>query len=154
MQAEKNRMSRKFVIFCFIFAVVFGFSLYLLACTASIYSNYQPDIGQIRWFHPVVVLIAFFIAAWFLAGRYSDLKSFLILALIECAVLFIFIRGSGSSTYYSPPANRTLWNTIHFSLANPKFSNRSYASPIFSTFFIGVLWLISRNYSRKKEQDR
>src|SRR5439155_15990027 len=99
---------------------------------ASIYPDYQPDIGRIRWFHPAVVLVVFFIAAWFVAERHTDLRIFLLLALAECALLsLVIILGDFSDTTVSssPPAERTLWSTISFSLAHPQFSNRSYAAP-------------------------
>jgi len=122
-------MTPRFIIFCCIFAGVFGFSLYLLACTASIYPDYQTDIGRIRWFHPALVLVVFFIAAWFVAERHTDLRVFLLLALAECALLSLAIVLSDISDVTvssSAPAERTFWTTISFSLAHPQFSNRSY----------------------------
>ncbi len=104
-------MTPRFIIFCCIFAGVFGFSLYLLACTASIYPDYQTDIGRIRWFHPALVLVVFFIAAWFVAERHTDLRVFLLLALAECALLFLAIVLSDISDVTvssSAPAERTI----------------------------------------------
>jgi hypothetical protein len=144
-------MTPRFTIFCCSFAVVFGFSLYLLACTASIYSDYQPDIGRIRWFHPALVLILFFIAAWFLAKRDADLRFFLLLAFAECGLLFLFILIGDllEPQFTSPPATRTLSSTISFSLAHPQFSNRSYAAPFYSAMLVGILWFIYRSRSRR-----
>lgn len=138
---------------CCVFAVVFGFSLYLLACTASIYSDYQPDIGRIRSFHPAVVLTSFFIAAWFLAQRQTELRVFLLIALAECAavsLIVLVVDLSGAPVSSVRPSERTLWSTISFSLAHPQFSNRSYAAPFYSAILIGILWLLYRSRSREK----
>jgi multisubunit Na+/H+ antiporter MnhC subunit len=146
-------MNPRFIILCCIFAVVFGFSLYLLACTASIYPDYQPDIGRIRWFDPTVVLTSFFIAAWFLSQRQTELRVFFLLALSECAAVSVIVLVADlSDTTVSSlrPSERTLWNTISFSLVHPQFSNRSYASPFYSAILIGILWLFCRNRSREK----
>ena len=143
-------MNSRFAILCFLFAAAFGFSLYLFACAASIYSDYQPDIGRIRLLHPALVLILFFIAAWFLASRDADLRLFLLLGLAECALLFllILIGDLGNPQYPAPVAPRTLLSTVGASLAHPQFSNRSYATPFYSAILLAVLWLIYRNRSR------
>jgi hypothetical protein len=148
-------MSRRFAILYFLFAAAFGFSMYLLACTASISSNYQPDIGRIRWFHPVLVLVLFFIAAWFLATRDADLRLFLLIGFAECALLFLFILVSDvvEHRFAAPPAPRTFLGTLGFSLAHPRFSNRSYAAPFYSALILGILWLVYRSRSRRHERN-
>ena len=146
-------MSTRFIILCCVFAVVFGFSLYLLACTASIYPDFQPGIGSIRWFHPAVVLTFFFIAAWFLAQRQTELRVFLLIALAGCAAisLIVLVADLSDATVSSVrPSERTLWSTISFSLAHPQFSNRSYAGPFYSAVLIGILWLLYRSRAREK----
>jgi hypothetical protein len=146
-------MTPRFIIFCFIFAAVFGFSLYLLACTASIYPDYQPDIERVRWLHPALVLVVFFSTAWFLAERYTELRVFLLIALAECAAIFLIVLVANlfDATVSSVRASeRTLWSTISFSLAHPQFSNRSYAAPFYSAILIGILWFFYRSRSRQK----
>jgi hypothetical protein len=148
-------MAPRFIIFCCIFATLFGFALYLLACTASIYPEYQPDIGKVRWFHPALVLTLFFIPAWFLAHNQTDLRVFLLLALAECAAMFLIIVVgdlSGTTDSSARPDDRTLWTTLSFSLRHPSFSNRSYAAPLYSAIVVGILWLIC--WSRPGGNDR
>jgi len=147
-------MNSKFAVLSFLFAVAFGFSLYLFACAGSISSDYQPGFGLIRWFHPALVPVLFFTAAWFLASRDTDLRLFLLLGLAECALLFLFnlIRGLGNTDDPVPPAPRTLWSTIIFSLTHPQFSNRSYAAVFYSAIILAILWLISRGGSRRRER--
>jgi len=127
--------------------------MYLLACTASIYSEYQPDIGRICWLHPALVLVLFFIVAWFLARRDADLRFFLLLAFSECALFFLFILIGDLLEPQFPraPAPRTLSSTISFSLAHPQFSTRSYAVPFYSAILVGILWLIYRSRARRHE---
>lgn len=147
-------MNSKFAILCFLFAAAFGFSLYLSACTASISSDYQPDIGRIRLLHPALLLALFFVAAWFLARRDADLRLFLLLGLAECALLFllILIDDLGNAPYPAPPAPPTLLNTVHASLRHPQFSNRSYATPFYSAILLAVLWLMYRSRLRQHER--
>jgi hypothetical protein len=148
-------MNPRFAILCFMFAAAFGFSLYLLACTASIYSDYQPDIGRIRWLHPALVLILFFIAAWFLARRDAELRVFLLLGLAECALVFMLILVGDlvEPQFPAPPAPRTLLSTVSFSLTHPQFSNRSYSAPFYSAILLAILWLIYRSRSRRHERN-
>ena len=148
-------MSPRLAAFSVVFAPVFGFSLYLLACTASIYPRYQPDIGRIRWFSPFLILIISFVIASFLAQRPREVVRFLQLALVMCALAFAIVIGgdsSSSTTYLTPPVERTLGSTVTFALSHPQFSNRSYAAPFYSAVLAGILWLVHR--ARNKPNDR
>jgi hypothetical protein len=139
-------MNPRFAILCIAFSGVFGFSLYLLACTASIDSDYQADIGRIRWLNPFLVLVLFFIASWFLASKKRELRLFLLIGLAECVLVFVLIlvvKSSGPE-YPTPPTPRTLMSTVGFSLAHPQFSKRSYAVPFYSAMLLGILWLVYR----------
>jgi len=137
--------------FAFVFAPIFAFSLYLLACTASIGPSYQPDIARISWFHPGLVLIVSFIIASLLAQHRREVVRFLQLALVLCAVAFVIVVGgdsSGSVSTPPSPAGRTLHSTISIALAHPQFSNRSYSAPFYSAVLVAILWLVhhKRNY--------
>jgi multisubunit Na+/H+ antiporter MnhC subunit len=147
-------MAPRFIIFCCIFAAVFGFSLYLLACTASIYPDYQPDIGRIRWLQPALVLVVFFIGAWFLAQRQTELRVFLLITLAECAAIFLIVLVadlSHDTVSATRPDERRLWTTVMFALRHPQFSNRSYGAPLYSAIVAGILWLIYRSRLRHSE---
>jgi len=82
-------MKSSLIVLYYVFAAAFGFSLYLLACTASIDSNYQADIVWIRWFHPIVVLITFFVPARYLAQHRTNLQGFFLIALVESGAVFL-----------------------------------------------------------------
>jgi len=146
-------MSTRFGIFCLFFAPVFGFSLYLLVCTSSLHDSYQPGIGRIRWFSPIIVLVASFVIASLLARNSSEVVHFLQIALGLCAVIFVVVavgRATRPVNPPTPPSERTLHSTIGFALAHPRFSNRSLGAPISHAVVIAILWLIHR--ARTKAQ--
>ena len=148
-------MSPKLKAFSAVFAPVFTFSLYLLACTASIYPRYQPDIGRIRWFHPGLILIVSFVTASFLARHYSEVVRFLQLTLVLCAVVFAIVLAGHTSRSViapTPPAERTLHSTITFALAQPEFSNRSFAAPFYIAVLTAILWLVHRARNNSNER--
>ena len=140
-------MNPRLTAFSVAFASVFGFSLYFLACTASIYSNYQPDISRVHWFNPCLVLLVSFVIASRLAQRRLEIVRFLQLALALCAIIFVIILGGHSECSVAspiPPAERTLKSTVCYALAKPSFSNRSFASPIDSALVAAILWWVIR----------
>lgn len=140
-------MNPRLIAFSILFAPVFAFSLYLLACTASIYPSYQSDIARFRWFHPGLILVISFIVASCLARHRREVVHFLQLALISCAIVFIIVAVSYSSRSViapTPPAERTLYSVVGFALAQPQFSNRSIAAPFYSAVLVAILWLVHR----------
>ena len=149
-------MSPRIIVFCAVFAPIFGFSLYLLACTASIYPSYQPDIGRIRWFSPFLVLVISFVVASFLAQHSREVVRFLQLALFLCGIVFVIILSGGSSSFASvpnTPEQRTLRSTITLALVHPQFSNRSSAAPFYSAVLAAVLWLVHRARNKPNERN-
>ena len=75
-------MNPRLAAFSILFAPVFGLSLYLLACTASISPRYQPDIIYIRWFSPLLVLIFSHGIVLFLVQHPREITRFLQRALV------------------------------------------------------------------------
>lgn len=146
-------MKPGFQILCLLFALTFGFSLYLLACTVSVNSDYQPDIDRIGWLHPFPVALLFFVAARFLANSRRDLRFFLLFGLAECALVFliVLIGDLVDPQFPIPPAPRTLLSTIGFSLTHPQFSNRSYGVPVWSALLLTILWGLLRCRSRDEQ---
>ena len=149
-------MNPRLTAFAIVFAPVFAFSLYLLACTASIHPSYQPDIVRIRWFHPGLVVIVSFVIASFLAQHRREVVRFLQLALVLCAIIFFIVVGGHSSRSAItpiPPAERTLHSTVSFALAQPQFSNRSFAAPFYSAALVAILWLVHRTRNNPNERN-
>ncbi len=147
-------MNPRLAVFSILFAPVFGFSLYLLACTASISPRYQPDIIYVRCFSPFLVLIFSFGIALFLARNRREITRFVQIALVLCAIVFVLILSAESRHSMTAPIlpeERTLSSTVHFALAQPQFSNRSFAAPIYSAVLASILWLVDRA-RRKPDQ--
>lgn len=150
---SRHQMNQRFAIFYVLFAAVFGFSLYLQACTASIGPSYQSDIERIRWFHPLLVLLLSFVVAARLSQHSREVVRFLQLAVALSATIFTVVIGSRAcrpSVSPSPPVQRSLLSTINFALTHPNFSNRSLAAPLYSIIFAAICWRLYRqstNYS-------
>lgn len=147
-------MKPGFRILCLLFVLAFGFSLYLLACTISINSSYQPTIERIGWLHPFPVALLFFVAARFLTNSRRDLRVFLLLGLAECALVFLVVLVGDlvAPQFPIPPAPRTLLSTIDFSLTHPQFSNRSYGVPVWSALLLTIFWRLFPCHSRDEEK--
>ena len=149
-------MSPRFAVFSGVFALIFGFSLYLLVCTASISPKYQPDIHLVRWFSPFLVLIVSFIFVTRLAQCRQEVIRFLQLSLILCTIVFVLVvagQSHRSETASIPADHGTLAATLGSALAHPQFSNRSFAPPVYCGGLVGILSLVHRNMSRRREQN-
>ena len=148
-------MNPRIAAFYVLFASVFGFSLYVTACTASITPSYLSGIIYIRWFSPFLVLIFSFGLVSFFAQHSREITRFVQLAWVLCSIVFVMVLSSESShrTFTpEPPPERTIYSTVSFALVEPQFSNRSYSGPIYSAVLAGLLWLIHRARNKSGHQ--
>jgi hypothetical protein len=122
---------------------VYVVALYFRAATASLNDQYQPGIELLQlmvW--PGALLVGVIASAslgrselaWSIAWRVC------VGAILACLLLLLFVAAHEPKPRpWVFPADRTLQGTVHRSLFNPSFSNRSTGSIVGSAMFAAAM---------------
>lgn len=128
--------------------------VYFRAATASLSDAYQPGLGRLKpYVQPDLALWALPLLAYGLksATLAKVAQRCALIGLACCAMLYVFcsLHVASAGVHWVDPMDRTLAGTVHQSLFQPSFSNRSLGSITGSAISAAMAYFTSTSVSRK-----
>jgi hypothetical protein len=139
------------------FMLVYIAGVYFHAATASLSDAYQPGLSSLRrYVQPDLTLWALPLIAYGLKSVHlaKIAQRCALVGLACCVLLYVlcWVHSPEAGSSWVLPADRTLAGTIHQSLFNPSFSNRSLGSIAGSAILAAMAWLLGASIERKLKQ--